>query len=226
MLISCGFHSPWGTLSKFRVTRWNFQGVGSGRGRLVCLEKNTEDCPLAQAMPRASTPPSCCPGQPGSHSSRVMKADYLQLCFHHRHFGAEAELGRLVNRVDLACTVGRRGNKRKDKLEEEKGSGRKVGTRSHRIKAEMSDPAEPGREGTEAALGQMTPGSPLQVTLWMPRPELPKLESCCSPNPLVDLSCRRIFMEEKSLRAWTHFGLFVRFFFFFPAPCVFEKEAQ
>ena len=86
---------PWGP--KLGVTRWNFQGVGLDRGRLVCLEKNTEDCPLAQAMPRASIPSSYCPGQLGSRSSQVMKANYLQLYFHYRHFGAEAELGQLVN---------------------------------------------------------------------------------------------------------------------------------
>ena len=51
----------------------------------------------------------------------------------------------------------------------------------------MSDPAEPGREGTEAALGEVTPESPLWVTLWMPRHEFPKLKSCCTPNPFMDL---------------------------------------
>ena len=66
-------------------------------------------------------------------------------------------------------------------MEEEKGSGRKVGTRSHRIKAEMSDPAEPGREGTEAALGQVAPESPLQVTLWMTRHEFPNSRAAALP---------------------------------------------
>ena len=51
----------------------------------------------------------------------------------------------------------------------------------------MSDPAEPGREGTEAALGEVTPESPLWVTLWMLRHEFPKLKSCCTPNPFMDL---------------------------------------
>ena len=106
MLVSCGFHSLSGTQAQGDQVELS-GGVGLGRGRLVCLEKNTEDFPLAQAMPRVSIPPSYCPGQLCSLSSQVMKVDYLQLYFHYRHFGAEAELGQLVNLVDLAYTGGK-----------------------------------------------------------------------------------------------------------------------
>lgn len=106
-------------------------------------------------------------------------------------------------------------------MEEEKGSGRKVGTRSHRIKAEMSDPAEPGREGTEAALGQVTPESPLQVTLWMTRHQFPELKSCCTPNPLMGLVAQEDIYGGKVFESLDPFWIVceVCFFFFFSPVC-------
>ena len=96
MLVSCGFHSPLGTQARGDQVElsggWAWTGAGWSAWR-----RTLRTAPLAQAMPRASIPSSYCPGQLGSCSSQVMKANYVQLYFHYRHFGAEAELGQLVN---------------------------------------------------------------------------------------------------------------------------------
>ena len=97
-----------------------------------------------------------------------------------------------------------------------------MGTRSCRIEAEMSDPTEPGREGTEAALGQVTPESPLQVTLWMTRHEFPKLKSSCTANPLMDLVAWKDIYGGKVFESLDSFWIVCEVFvFFFSSPVCF-----
>lgn len=113
---------------------------------------------------------------------------------------------------------GRRGKKRKEKLEEKKGSGRKGGTEIIGIKAQRCHiPQSQAGRGHRWHLHTVTPVISLEDASDNKICEFPT-QRHCAPSILMDFAARaksqrRAFMEKSLFRALTHFGFFGKAFF-------------